>query len=133
MFYPNKTRVFTGSGYRVSRTLGCGKPERISQVKSLPHNFPARIRLMKGYFISIKNCDFLKKFVIKTEREDEKIYAKEKTVDFSLDCHVKNLFQVLVVVKMKEKGDDGRRWGWVTCVARAAAVVYANFLLFLSF
>lgn len=63
---------------------------------------------MKQYFISIKNFDFFKKIRNKNQKgEDGKIYAKGKTVDFSLDCHVKNLFQVLVVVKKKEKGDDG--------------------------
>lgn len=64
---------------------------------------------MKQYFISIKNFDFfLRNSYNKNQKgEDGKIYAKGKTVDFSLDCHVKNLFQVLVVVKKKEEGDDG--------------------------
>lgn len=47
-----------------------------------------------------RDCQF-------SEKRTEKIYAKGKTVDFSLDCHVKNLFQVLVVVKMQGEEERG--------------------------
>lgn len=43
----------------------------------------------------------------KGRKRRRNIYAKEKTVDFRLDCHVKNLFQVLVVVEKSEESDGG--------------------------